>query len=244
MGFGTAWRADRERPRAYRRARPSRGAHKRLEWPAISSVENTMSRNSKAKRDKRKKQQPKRPIVRLGQAPQVTNHAVLQDADGRVVAAIGLQGGSEWMLSIGGQTMGSADNPVPMLAMLKHLANLQEKEGKTISLEYSTQLQQMIDDLAAEEGKTAEEYLTTLVSEFENADGDDAGEGEEGEEGEDDSDSDSDSDAVAADADDAADAADADADATDADADDSAAETAQDDADATEGAKKKKSKKA
>lgn len=200
-----------------------------------------MSRNSKAKRDKRKKQQPKRPIVRLGQAPQVTNHAVLQDADGRVVAAIGLQGGSEWMLSIGGQTMGSADNPVPMLAMLKHLANLQEKEGKTISLEYSTQLQQMIDDLAAEEGKTAEEYLTTLVSEFENADGDDAGEGE-GEEGEDDSDSDSD--AVAADADDAADAADADADATDADADDSAAETAQDDADATEGAKKKKSKKA
>ncbi|WP_267474980.1 hypothetical protein [Xanthomonas campestris] len=198
-----------------------------------------MSRNSKAKRDKRKKQQPKRPIVRLGQAPQVTNHAVLQDADGRVVAAIGLQGGSEWMLSIGGQTMGSADNPVPMLAMLKHLANLQEKEGKTISLEYSTQLQQMIDDLAAEEGKTAEEYLTTLVSEFENADGDDAGEGEEGED-----DSDSDSDAVAADADDAADAADADADATDADADDSAAETAQDDADATDGAKKKKSKKA
>ncbi|MCF8798549.1 hypothetical protein KIP65_17950 [Xanthomonas campestris pv. campestris] len=198
-----------------------------------------MSRNSKAKRDKRKKQQPKRPIVRLGQAPQVTNHAVLQDADGRVVAAIGLQGGSEWMLSIGGQTMGSADNPVPMLAMLKHLANLQEKEGKTISLEYSTQLQQMIDDLAAEEGKTAEEYLTTLVSEFENADGDDAGEGE-GEEGEDDSDSD----AVAADADDAADAADADADATGADADDSAAETAQDDADATDGAKKKKSKKA
>ncbi|MEA9489479.1 hypothetical protein [Xanthomonas campestris] len=235
MGFGTAWRADRERRRADRRARPSRGARKRLEWPAISSVENTMSRNSKAKRDKRKKQQPKRPIVRLGQAPQVTNHAVLQDADGRVVAAIGLQGGSEWMLSIGGQTMGSADNPVPMLAMLKHLANLQEKEGKTISLEYSTQLQQMIDDLAAEEGKTAEEYLTTLVSEFENADGDDAGEGEEG---------DSDSDAVAADADDAAGAADADADATDADADDSAAETAQDDADATDGAKKKKSKKA
>ncbi|WP_425525497.1 hypothetical protein [Xanthomonas campestris] len=239
MAFRTAWQADRERPRADHRARPSRGAHKRLEWPAISSVENTMSRNSKAKRDKRKKQQPKRPIVRLGQAPQVTNHAVLQDADGRVVAAIGLQGGSEWMLSIGGQTMGSADNPVPMLAMLKHLANLQEKEGKTISLEYSTQLQQMIDDLAAEEGKTAEEYLTTLVSEFENADGDDAGEGE-GEEGEDDSDSD----AVAADADDAADAADADADATGADADDSAAETAQDDADATDGAKKKKSKKA
>ncbi|PPT77500.1 hypothetical protein XaplCFBP3122_05885 [Xanthomonas arboricola pv. populi] len=186
-----------------------------------------MSRNSKAKRDKRKKSQPKRPIVRLGQAPQIANHAVLQDADGRVVAAIGLQNGSEWLLSIGGQTMGSADNPVPMLAMLKHLANLQEKEGKTISLEYSTQLQQMIDDLAAEDGKTAEEYLTTLVSEFENSDA-------EGDDGDD------------------RDAEDADAEASDAQADadaDAAAETAgdasQDEADdATDGSKEKKGKKA
>ncbi|RYE90900.1 MAG: hypothetical protein EOO78_31055, partial [Oxalobacteraceae bacterium] len=155
-------------------------------------------------------------------------HAVLQDADGRVVAAIGLQNGSEWLLSIGGQTMGSADNPVPMLAMLKHLANLQEKEGKTISLEYSTQLQQMIDDLAAEDGKTAEEYLTTLVSEFENSDA----EGDDG------------------DADDADAEADADADATvDTAAEDAAAETAgdasQDEADdATDGSKEKKGKKA
>ncbi|PPT93118.1 Hypothetical protein LMG19146_00623 [Xanthomonas arboricola pv. fragariae] len=196
-----------------------------------------MSRNSKAKRDKRKKSQPKRPIVRLGQAPQIANHAVLQDADGRVVAAIGLQNGSEWLLSIGGQTMGSADNPVPMLAMLKHLANLQEKEGKTISLEYSTQLQQMIDDLAAEDGKTAEEYLTTLVSEFENSDA----EGDDGEA--------EDADAEASDAQADADAdtdADADADATAEDATaDTAGDASQDDADdATDGGKKKKGKKA
>ncbi|MEB1610202.1 hypothetical protein VDQ74_09885 [Xanthomonas campestris pv. campestris] len=222
------------------RRHPSRVARKRLEWSAIPSVENTVSRNSKAKRDKRKKSQPKRPIVRLGQAPQIANHAVLQDADGRVVAAIGLQNGSEWLLSIGGQTMGSADNPVPMLAMLKHLANLQEKEGKTISLEYSTQLQQMIDDLAAEDGKTAEEYLTTLVSEFENSDaeGDDGDDGDDGDEAED-------ADAEASDAPAAADA-DIDADAT---AEDAAAATAgdasQDDAgDATDDSKKKKSKKA
>ncbi|WAT15373.1 hypothetical protein [Xanthomonas fragariae] len=210
--------------------------HKRLEWPAIPSAENTVSRNSKAKRDKRKKSQPQRPIVRLGQAPQVVNHAVLRDAEGRVVAAIGLQGGSEWMLSIGGQAMGSADNPVPMLAMLKHLANLQEKEGKTISLEYSTQLQQMIDDLAAEDGKTAEEYLTTLVSEFENVQ---AGEDHEADEHE------TDEDGAGEEA--AGDAAGADV-ATDAKA---AAETqdaaaashdtqdAADDADAADGSKKK-----
>lgn len=125
-----------------------------------------MSRNSKAKRDQRKKRQPKRPFLRLDRNPQVVNHAVMLDEDQGVVAAIGLQNDSEWLLSIGGQTMGSADNPVPMLAMLKHLAGLQEQEGKTVSVQYSEQLQQMIDDLAAEEGKTAEEYLQMLVAEF------------------------------------------------------------------------------
>ncbi|WP_282298658.1 hypothetical protein [Stenotrophomonas sp. PS02289] len=125
-----------------------------------------MSKQSKAKRDKRKKTQPKRAIQRLNSQQPVQNHAVLQNAEGQVVAAIGLQG-TEWLLAIGGQTMGNADNPVPMLAMLKHLANVQEKEGRPVTLETSPQLQQMIDDLAADEGKTAEEYLAQLVSEFE-----------------------------------------------------------------------------
>ncbi len=139
-----------------------------------------MSKQSKAKRDKRKKQQPRRPFARLGGAQPVQNHAVLKNEEGVVVAAIGLQG-SEWLLAIGGQTMGNADNPVPMLAMLKHLANVQEKEGRKVELEYSAALQQMIDDLAADEGKTAEEYLATLVSEFENQqDEEDAEAAEEG----------------------------------------------------------------
>ncbi len=125
-----------------------------------------MSRNSKAKRDQRKKQHPRRPFARLGRTPDVQNHAVMQDAEGRVIAAIGLQG-NEWLLAIGGQTMGNADNPVPMLAMLKHLANLQEKDGNHVSLNYSEQLQAMIDDLARDEGKTADEYLEQLVAEFE-----------------------------------------------------------------------------
>ncbi|MCC4594126.1 hypothetical protein NRY95_19785 [Xanthomonas campestris pv. phormiicola] len=131
-----------------------------------------MSKQSKAKRDKRKKQQPKRAFARLGREQPIANHAVLQDESGRVLAAIGLQG-YEWLLSIGGQTMGNADNPVPMLAMLKHLANVQEQEGKTITLDYSTQLQEMIDDLAADEGKTAAEYLDALVAEFAEGEGDD-----------------------------------------------------------------------
>ena len=134
-----------------------------------------MSKNSKSKRDQRKKQQPRRPFQRLGDQNQVQNHAVLVNEEGQVVAAIGLQG-NEWLLAIGGQTMGNADNPVPMLAMLKHLANVQEKEGRKVTLEYSAALQQMIDDLAADEGKTADDYLAGLVSEFEGIEGEEAAE--------------------------------------------------------------------
>jgi len=140
-----------------------------------------MSQNSKAKRDKRKKQQAKRPFLRLNAQQQVQNHAVLTNEDGQAVAAIGLQG-REWLLAIGGQTMGNADNPVPMLAMLKHLSNVQEKEGRTVNLEYSELMQKLLDTLAAEAGQTADEYLDKLVAEFETEQGE---EGEEGEEGED-----------------------------------------------------------
>ena len=132
-----------------------------------------MSKQSKAKRDKRKKQAPRRPFARLNAQHPVQNHAVLMNEDGQVVAAIGLQG-SEWLLAIGGQTMGNADTPVPMLAMLKHLANVQEKEGRKVALEYSEQLQQLIDATAAAEGKSADDYLAGLVAEFEGVEGEEA----------------------------------------------------------------------
>ncbi|MBO9882774.1 hypothetical protein [Xanthomonas sp. D-109] len=146
-----------------------------------------MSKQSKAKRDKRKKQQSPRPFARLGREQPIANHAVLQNESGRVLAAIGLQG-RQWLLSVGGQTMGNADNPVPMLAMLKHLANLQEQEGNTITLDYSAQLQQMIDALAAEAGQTPTEYLDALVAEF--AAGDGAADGADEDEDEDGADAD------------------------------------------------------
>ncbi|WP_420008054.1 hypothetical protein [Xanthomonas sacchari] len=155
-----------------------------------------MSKQSKAKRDKRKKQQSPRPFARLGREQPIANHAVLQNESGRVLAAIGLQG-RQWLLSVGGQTMGNADNPVPMLAMLKHLANLQEQEGNTITLDYSVQLQQMIDALAAEAGQTPTEYLDALVAEF--AAGDGAADGADEDEDEDGADAD-----AAAETDDAA----------------------------------------
>jgi len=147
---------------------------------AVSFCRTIMSKQSKAKRDQRKKQQPRRPFLRLDAQQQVQNHAVLVNEEGQVVAAIGLQG-RQWLLSIGGQTMGNADNPVPMLAMLRHLANVQEKEGRKVALEYSEHLQQLIDATAAAEGKSADDYLAGLVAEFEGVEGEEAAAPAEGE---------------------------------------------------------------
>ena len=140
---------------------------------AVSFSGFPMSKQSKAKRDQRKKQQARRPFMRLGAQQQVQNHAVLTNEEGQVVAAIGLQG-RQWLLAIGGQTMGNAENPLPMLAMLKHLSNVQEKEGRTVNLEYSPLLQQLLDAVAAEQGVSAEDYLAAQVAEFENVEGEEA----------------------------------------------------------------------
>lgn len=164
-----------------------------------------MSKLSKSKRDKRKKQQPKRPFVRLSDQQQVQNHAVLTNEEGQVVAAIGLQG-RQWLLSIGGQTMGNADDPMPMLAMLKHLANVQGKEGRKVDLQYSDGLGELIKAMAAEKNLDADAYLDELAAEFDTIDAEDA-EGNEAS-------AETDADAAAADASTDA-AADADADADD-----------------------------
>jgi hypothetical protein len=138
-----------------------------------------MSKNSKAKRDTRKKHQGQRPFMRLNQREQVQNHAVLLDEQNQVVAAIGLQG-RQWLLAIGGQTMGNADNPVPMLAMLQHLANVQQADGRTVTLETSPALQQIVAELAKAEGVSAEDYIGKLVAEFDQAKAEaDAEEGDE-----------------------------------------------------------------
>ncbi|PAM55943.1 hypothetical protein CEJ63_21590, partial [Acinetobacter baumannii] len=94
-----------------------------------------MSQSSKAKRDKRKKHQAKRPFLRLNAQQQVQNHAVLVNEDGQAVAAIGLQG-REWLLAIGGQTMRNADNPALMRATLTSEFNVQEAGGCKDTLEY------------------------------------------------------------------------------------------------------------
>ena len=79
-----------------------------------------MSKQSKAKRDKRKKLQPKRPINRLNAQQPVQNHAVLTNEEGQVVAAIGLQG-TEWLLAIGGQTIVGLKRWLPLIGVFDAL---------------------------------------------------------------------------------------------------------------------------
>ena len=134
-----------------------------------------MSKQSKAKRDKRRKQQGQRPFMRLNDAQQVQNHAVLTNEEDQVIAAIGLQG-RQWLLSIGGQTMGNAENPIPMLAMLKHLANVQEQEGRKVELQYSEGLKGLVEAVAAEKGQSVDDYLEALTAEFRNVDAEGADE--------------------------------------------------------------------
>jgi uncharacterized protein YicC (UPF0701 family) len=71
-----------------------------------------------------------------------------------------------------------------MLAMLKHLANVQEKEGRKVNLEYSELLQKLLDTLAAESEQTADEYLDKLVAEFETVEAEEGEEAAEAAEGE------------------------------------------------------------
>jgi len=61
-----------------------------------------------------------------------------------------------------------------MLAMLKHLSNVQEAEGRKVTLEYSELMQKLLDTLAEEAGQTAEEYLDKLVAEFASEQAEDA----------------------------------------------------------------------
>ena len=122
-----------------------------------------MSTRSKAKRDARKKKSkgasrgtPPRPVV---------EHAHLV-VDQRIVGGAGLRGG-EWVLLLGGKVMAGTESPAMILAMLKHIATLQEQTGQTVELSYSTHLRDAASAEAEAEGKSLEDYLVELEAERE-----------------------------------------------------------------------------
>ena len=121
-----------------------------------------MSIRSKAKRDARKKLQPKPSGGRT--APLLRPHAEILDGDGNLVGGAGLRAG-EWVMFLNGREVTGTDSPGMILAMLTHAATLREEAGLPVELRYSTVLRDAATAEAESEGKTLEELLAMLEAE-------------------------------------------------------------------------------
>ncbi|GAB3381225.1 hypothetical protein [Lysobacter fragariae] len=121
-----------------------------------------MSRNSKAKRDARKKKEPKRPIRRLG-AP-LQPHAQLTDAQGNAIGGAGWRDG-QWLMVLGGQVVARTPSAAMTMAMLRHVVALQAQSGVVVHLTQSPAMVDVATKEAAALGQTLDEYLQQLEQE-------------------------------------------------------------------------------
>jgi hypothetical protein len=121
-----------------------------------------MSRDSKTRRDARKKKEPKRPIRRLGGTLQP--HAQLESADGNTVGGAGWRDG-EWLTVLGGQVVARTPSAALTLAMLRHVVAVQEQAGGELKLTFSPVLETAATREAQAEGRSLEEYLHVLEQE-------------------------------------------------------------------------------
>jgi hypothetical protein len=121
-----------------------------------------MSKQSKAKRDARKKKEPARPIRRLGST--LRPHARLVDAAGEVFGGAGFRDG-EWLMVLAGQVVARTESAAMMIAMLRHAATVLEGPGRTIALNCSPTLEGAAASEALGEGRTLDEYLAFLEAE-------------------------------------------------------------------------------
>ena len=99
-----------------------------------------MSKNSKARRDARKKKQPKarrRSVTTNSKSAEP--HAALLGDGGVVLGGAAFHSG-EWILLLNGEVVSGTNSAAMILAMLKHTANVRESEGMAVRLTYSTTL--------------------------------------------------------------------------------------------------------
>ncbi len=130
-----------------------------------------MSRNSKVKRAVRRKNEPKRPIRRLGASLQP--HAQLLDSNGNAVGGVGWRD-NQWLLVLAGQVVASSDSAAMALAMLRHVVAVQAQAGTELELHASPPLLTAAAREAAVHEQTLEEYLATLEHERRSRDEEDA----------------------------------------------------------------------
>lgn len=121
-----------------------------------------MSRESKARRDARRKKEPKRPIRRLGAMLQP--HAQLETADGNTIGGAGWRDG-EWLTVLGAQVAARTPSAAMTLAMLRHIVALQERAGQELTLTYSPTMETAATREAAALGHSLEDYLQLLEQE-------------------------------------------------------------------------------
>ncbi|MFC5570130.1 hypothetical protein ACFPN1_08675 [Lysobacter yangpyeongensis] len=121
-----------------------------------------MSRNSKLRRDTRRKKEPRRPIRRLGGALQP--HAQLETADGNSIGGAGWRDG-EWLTVLGGQVAARTSSAAMTLAMLRHVVAVQEQAGQTLTLTFSPAIETAATREAAAAGHSLDDYLRLLEEE-------------------------------------------------------------------------------
>jgi hypothetical protein len=121
-----------------------------------------MSTNSKARRDARKKKEPKRPIRRLGS--QLQPHAQLETADDNTIGGAGFRDG-EWFTVLGSQVVARTPSAAMTLAMLRHIVAVQEQAGQEVRLTYSPAMEAVATREAAALGQSLEDYLQILEQE-------------------------------------------------------------------------------
>jgi hypothetical protein len=117
-----------------------------------------MSRQSKAKRDARKKKLTREQVARRPASLPV--HARLT-ADDAVVAGVVLED-ADWVLFLDGRAVTSTESAAMMLAMLRHTATAWEQKGRVVRLDYSIHMRDTATAEAESEGKTLDEYLQQL----------------------------------------------------------------------------------
>ncbi|KFN43653.1 hypothetical protein [Arenimonas oryziterrae] len=121
-----------------------------------------MSRQSKAKRDARRKHPTKSGPVRAGRPIQA--HAHLLDGDGKVIGGAGHRD-EQWSVIFNGKIVANTDSPGMVIAMLTHIAALREQAGHAAQTSYSPELRELATAEAQLHGKTLPEYLDMLEAE-------------------------------------------------------------------------------
>lgn len=121
-----------------------------------------MSRNSKSRRDARRKKGPERPIRRLG--GRLQPHAQLLDGDGNAIGGAGFRDG-EWLTVLGGKVVAHTDSAAMAMATLRRVMAVKQEAGQSLALRVSPALELAATREAADAGLSLEAYLHALERE-------------------------------------------------------------------------------